>query len=301
MRQIIATVPPYAPFIPEVVKHPRVKGLRLNTVMPVQEPKKELLKKLQALVQEENKELWIDLKGRQLRVLGYWVPPFTGIQLSHGLYVQTPTTALLSDGREQVTVVAVDGNRLITLEGPPRVVGPGESINIPDPSLRIEGYLTDQDKIYLEAAAEVDVHRFMLSFFEAEQDLFEARRIVGEAEWIAKIESVRGITYVETEYRGPFRLMAARGDLFWELAKPHHILPALETILRADPDAVLASRLFGSLAFSLTPSCADLGDVDNLLRMGYKTFMLGDEICLRRDSLISALNIFALLAERYES
>jgi pyruvate kinase len=39
------------------------------------------------------------------------------------------------------------------------------------------------------------------------------------------------------------------------------------------------------------PSSADISDVAYLLSLGYRTFMLGDEVCQRRDSVIAALNL----------
>lgn len=65
----------------------------------------------------------------------------------------------------------------------------------------------------------------------------------------------------------------------------------MEKIVQKDPNAIVASRLFDSLARSLEPSCADIGDVDNLMRMGYQTFMFGDHVCMNRNSIISALNL----------
>ena len=107
------------------------------------------------------------------------------------------------------------------------------------------------------------------------------------------------MSYVKNQWAGESRLMAARGDLYVELSKPHEIIDAVETILKKDKDAIVASRLFNSFSHSLEPTCSDISDVDNLLRMGYKTFMLGDDICMRRESLLSALNLFSAMAERY--
>ncbi|MBS3122708.1 hypothetical protein J4434_07545 [Candidatus Woesearchaeota archaeon] len=300
----IVTIPPYAPFIREVARHQIVSGLRLNTVMPIKGPLEDMLKRLDDETKNAgNKELWIDLKCRQLRVKEYWVPPYTEIKISHNIKVETPVTAYFSDGNEQATVVEVDGDRLIMLEGPKRVVGPGESINIVHPSLSIEGFLTETDKRYIESACKVGIHNYMLSFTEMQEDIEALYKLDAEAKTVAKIESQKGMNYVKQvcgENKGVKpRLMAARGDLYVELSKPHEIIDAVETILKKDKDAIVASRLFNSFSHSLEPTCSDISDVDNLLRMGYKTFMLGDDICMRRESLLSALNLFSAMAERY--
>ena len=295
----IVTIPPYAPFIDEVVAHPAVSGVRLNTVMPTKGALEDLLKRLQDQVGD--KELWIDLKCRQLRVKTYGVPPFTEIELTHNISVDTPVTAYFNDGKEQATVLEVDGNRLIMQEGPQRVIGPGESINIPHPSLKIEGYLTTTDQQYIEAGNKLGLTRYMLSFVESQDDVSAFNALVPNAQIVAKIESRKGLNYVCTDAKKEARLMAARGDLYIELKKPHHIINAMETIIAKDPDAIAASRIFSSLTYSLEPSCADIGDVDSLIRIGYKTLMLGDEICQRRESVLSALNLLYEMNQQYKT
>lgn len=292
MIRALVTMPPYAPFLDEVLDHPLVSGIRLNTVMPLREPIRETLTRLKGAAQAHgDKELWIDLKGRQLRVNGYGSPPFTAIELDQDITVDTPVEAVFANGRERCTVVGVDGRRLIMLEGPRRLVGPGESVNIVSPSLRVTGYLTDLDRRYAQACAELDISRIMLSFFEGPADLEELRRLLPAARVVAKIESQRGLAYVAGHPACEVRLMAARGDLFIELPRPHQIVAALRAILRCDADAIVASRLFSSLSTSLEPSCEDIGDVAHLLTLGYRTFLFGDDICQQRESILSALNL----------
>ena len=296
----IVTMPPYAPYIGEVLRHPVVSGIRLNTVMPVKESLEDVLKHLSDDAAKYGKELWVDLKARQLRVATYAVPPFTEIELSHKIYAEAGAKAYFSDGKESATIAAVNGNRLIMLEGPKRVVGPGEAVNIPHHSLQIDGYLTNTDKNYIEAALKIGLHNYMLSFVEGKGDVEALKEVDSKATIIAKIESRKGLGYVAEEWNGEARLMAARGDLYIELQMPHHIIPALERIIAKDKAAIAASRIFPSLAYSLEPASQDIGDADNLLRMGYRTLMFGDDVCMQRDSIISGLNLLRAIAEKYE-
>ena len=94
-------------------------------------------------------------------------------------------------------------------------------------------------------------------------------------------------------------LVAARGDLYVEVLRPHRIITALREVITADPQAVVASRIFDSLAFHPVPTSADIGDVAFLLSLGYRTFMLGDAICLRRDSVLEALNLLEAMAGEF--
>lgn len=325
MITTIVTIPPYAPFIDEIVRHPIVSGLRLNTVMPVKDGKlEELVKKLRD--QAKDKELYIDLKCRQLRTpqKKYWQPPFTEIELTHSISVETPVTAYFSDGEEHATVLEVQGNKLFMQEGPRRVVGPGESVNIPHHSLKVEGYFTVTDKQYIEAAGRANVHTYMLSFVEEAGDVQALYALDLQAKPILKIESRKGIHYVTKQWKIQNsqddqkqgddlnnqkqgnnhkkwgRLMAARGDLYVELNKPHHLIEAMETIIGKDPTAIAASRILPSLASSYLPSSQDLSDIDSLVRMGYRTLMLGDDVCMKRESVLSALNLLQEMDGYYE-
>ncbi len=296
--QALVTMPPYAPYIEKVLKHESVSGIRLNTVMPIKGSLEGTLAGLHDLTKKHQKELWIDLKCRQLRVKAFGVPPFTEIELSHTIEVYTPCKAYFSDRHEAATVLEVDGNRLIMQEGPKRVVGPGESVTIPHSTLHIQGYLTESDRHYVAACARLGIHTYMLSFVEQAADLAELRALDPQADIIAKIESQRGLDYVRHTQPVP-RLMAARGDLYMELHWPHTILEALDSIIQKDQNAIAASRILSSLSKQAEPSCEDLGDLDNLLRMGYRTVMFGDEICLREESILAGLNVFHAVAQRY--
>lgn len=291
----IVTAPPYATFLDDVARHPVVCGLRLNTVMPLREGPAEALDRLSGLGQP----LWVDLKGRQLRVVGSAMPPYTEVRLSHRIRVDTPADVFFSDGAECVRAMAVDGDRLILEDGPRRLVGPGESVNIVDPSLRIEGTLTKTDRAYLVAMRELDLKRVMLSFVESPADVEEVTQLLPGAEVMLKIESRRGLSFVRKHRASMGQLMAARGDLYVEVLRPHKIVGALRQIIQADPEAVVGSRVFDSLADSGIPTSADIGDAAFLLELGYRTFLFGDAVCLRREPILEALNLLEAVAGEF--
>lgn len=292
----IVTVPPYATFLEEAARHPLVSGFRLNTVMPLKETPREVLARLSKLGQP----LWVDLKGRQLRVVTPAIPPFTEVKLSHKIKVKTPVDAYFSDGNERVRVAAVDGDRLIMEDGPRRMVGPGESVNIIDPSLEIEGTLTDTDKAYLAAMKDLGLAKVMLSYVESPEDAQEVRDLLPGAEVVLKIETQRGLEFAKRYGNQHGRLMAARGDLYVEVLHPHKIISALRVVINGNKNAILASRLFESLAWQPVPVSADITDAAYLLELGYRTFLLGDQVCMKRDSLIEALNLLEAIAGEFK-
>lgn len=293
--QAIITAPPYADFLDEVAAHPLVSGFRLNTVMPLRGGPAEALERLRSLGQS----LWVDLKGRQLRVVGAAIPPYTEVRLSHPIQVDTPVDAFFADGTECVRVAAVDGHRLILADGPRRLIGPGESVNIVHSSLQIDGTLTDTDRDYLAAMHKLGLRKVILSYTEQPDDINEVKALLPEADVRLKIETQRGLAFARQHGSTYGRLIAARGDLYVEVLHPHRITTALRDVITADPQAIVASRIFDSLAFHPVPTSADIGDVAFLLSLGYRTFMLGDAICLQRDSVLEALNLLEALAGEF--
>ena len=293
--QAIVTAPPYATFLDEVAAHPLVCGLRLNTVMPLRDGPAEALERLRQFGQP----VWVDLKGRQLRVVGAAIPPYTEVRLSHRIRVNTPVDAFFSDGNECVRVAAVDRDRLILADGPRRLVGPGESVNIVHPSLEIEGTLTETDEAYLMAMHNLGMRQVMLSYIEDPADIAAVRHHLPEADITLKVETERGLSFARRFQATHGRLMAARGDLYVEVLRPHRIVSALRAIIQADPQAIVASRIFDSLGHQPVPVSADIGDVAFLLSLGYRTFMLGDRVCLQRDSVLEALNLLEAVAGEF--
>jgi pyruvate kinase len=169
-------------------------------------------------------------------------------------------------------------------------------VNVVHPELEVEGTLTDTDRRYLAAMREAGLRRVMLSFVERPTDVAEVRELLPGAELVLKIESRRGLDFVRRYGPAHGRLMAARGDLYVEVLEPHRVVGALRDVVAADPAAIVASRLFGSLARDPVPDAADVSDAAFLMQLGYRTFMLGDEVCLKRDTVLAALNLLGAVA-----
>ncbi|MBT9581892.1 hypothetical protein IV102_01000 [bacterium] len=280
--KVVVTLPPYADFLERVVMHPLVCGVRVNTVMPYRHSPQEMLRRYQGL----DVPVWVDLKGRQLRVKGAAVPPFTCVQLSHPISVPTPCLASFGSGRECHRVMAVEGDRIFLEDGPRRLVGPGESVNILHPQLRVHGYLTDQDKQFLEAMSNLGWRRVMLSFVEKPSDLAEVRELLPQAEIVAKLESAAGLDALNWLSEVP---MVARGDLLVELGCPVATLDACQRVIRRRPEAWVGSRILNGLV-GRGIELSEVMDVALLGQLGYTTLLLGDELCLREDSILEALD-----------
>jgi pyruvate kinase len=124
----------------------------------------------------------------------------------------------------------------------------------------------------------------MLSFVEQPADLDEVRALDPDSRLILKIESQQGLAYTAHDYI-PGRdgsLMAARDDLMVNIGEnKSSILKALELIVAKDPEAIAASHIFNSLSTIGYLAVADISDLRLLHDMGYRNFMLSDEVSHR--------------------
>ena len=294
--KIIVTVPPYAKYVEEALEQTIVSGLRLNTVLPVKDPLENIVHGLRKRCGSKN--LWIDLKSRQLRVKSAAYAPYAYVELSHPIEVELPVEVLLNGGAIKATCIAIDGAKLILEDLPPVPFGAGMSLNILHPTLTVKGFLTERDRNYITAAREVDHHLYMLSFVENTKDIEQLFELDPEAQILAKIESEKGVAWVKDEYsisnedwKKQVHLVAARGDLYLELDEPATLPQKLEDTIKADPKAVAASRIFESFCEkeNTSPTCQEIMDITLLRKMGYESFLLGDELGFSKSSLLKAL------------
>ncbi|MDD3101864.1 MAG: pyruvate kinase [Patescibacteria group bacterium] len=290
--RIIGTLPPYVDHRGAIIGHPLISGLRFNTIMPIAEDKNSLL--LRLVREAKGKKIWLDLKTRQLRITKFSYLPYSFVELSRKIKVNLPAEIYFKDCVSKVVEI-IDGNKLILGKRPVRVVGAGEPVNILDPSLEVEGFFTKSDLEYIEAAKAFDIHNYMLSFTEQEKDILEILKADPKARIIAKIESLRGLSFVREvypKYRRQVRLMAARDDLYINIGREKtKIFDILAEIIRADSRAIVASRILTSLEEKEVVEMADISDLRLMFLMGYRYFLLSDMICFHEDSFKKAMEI----------
>jgi pyruvate kinase len=231
------------------------------------------------------KRLWIDLKGRQLRIVQWAVPTFGDIVLNHEIEVELPARIIFRGG-ESSEIVEVRGNRVFVDPPPATAVGQGQAVNVHARRLEVKGYLTEEDEEYLDACGSLGIFDVMLSFVEGPEDIAVVRSLLPGVRPVLKIESPAGLAFVRSagpEGLAGSRLMAARDDLMVNIGgNPAEMLPALEELVAIDPETILASRVFHGVEQKGTPSLADFSDVRLMELLGYRTFLLSDGLCLRR-------------------
>lgn len=287
---LIATIPSLSSKskVESVFRCPYVSEVRFNTgginpYTPFQTIS--LLKELATLY---HKKLWIDIKGRQLRVASWANPLFSCIQLNHKVNVEKGAKICFRNGDTLNITHIQNGNRIFVDPLPKEALGRGQSVNILSPTLSIAGnYLTSQDKAYLKAANKNGITHIMASFVEKESDIHEIKSMFPFETLVtvvAKIESRRGLAFLANDwlkYQENVFLMAARDDLYIELAQnPKETMDALKSIICLDKRAICASRIFPSLEKRREfPDFTDFADLELMYQIGYRRFMLCDNIC----------------------
>lgn len=288
---LIATLPPVHQdrLLTQIISHPLVDEVRYNTGVCSAYSAKETLTRISALTERFEKKLWVDLKGRQLRIVNWAVPNFGKIILNHEIEVDCPAKVFFR-GNEWSEVKVVKGNVIYVDPAPRYAVGSGQAINIHGNNLKIKGYFTSEDLEYITAACELGVNSFMLSFVEEFSDIEEFQALLAKQPFkldntniVLKIESPKGLNFIERfniNTVANCSLMAARDDLMINIGENKaKILPALEQIIKRDSNAIVASRIFAGFESKGEVSIGDLADIKLMQILGYKHFMFSDGLC----------------------
>lgn len=301
---LLVTMWPSFPHFARFAADERISAVRLNTAMyGAEEIEKEfaLARKV-----EGSAPLYFDIKGRQLRVVeSIPTPERLELVINHPIRVKTPAVVIFKAGADHAVLERVEdeGRRLVFDGGPEYMVRDGESLHIRNPTLEVGGEAFSQAELEkMDKALKAGIRRFFLSYVQNQRDVDEFLSYVGkDTEVVLKIEDQQGLRYVSGEFRKTenISLMAARGDLYVELERPHHIMDAMRLIVGKDPRALVGSRIMLSVARDSVPECADFLELAWMYDIGYRRMMLCDEICLKGNLLSTAVAAFDSFREAY--
>ncbi len=304
--EFLATLQPSFAHFARFAKDSRLGGIRLNNPHWTAEELRRELQLAASFMPEV--PLFFDVKGWQLRVIEtHFNERYLDITLNHPIRVKTPTMVVFKAGADSALLERIeeDGRRLIFRGGPKYLVKPGESLQIRDQSLQVLGSQFTQSELEkIEIARQYGIDRYFLSYVGSQDDVDRFRELVGpDAQIRLKIENRRGLEFVAKEFRKQpnLSLVAARGDLYVEVERPHEIMKALQLIISKDPEACVGSRIMLSVIHEAVPACADFLELAWLYDAGYRSMLLCDELCLKGELLGTALNACMNFGEHYES
>ncbi len=293
--RLIATFPSFSNLgkIEQMLRSDVLYGARFNSGAFNSHSALETVATLKELSRQYGKRLWIDLKGRQLRVTRWSAPEYQCIEVNHRFTVSLPAKLLLR-GEEPLDIVEVSGNRIIVDPLPRHAVGEGQAVNVLGGEPEIEGYLTDKDMEYLEACRQLDVRDVMISYAETPEDVAAVKTLLPDANIVCKIESEKGAAAAADFAAAGCTLMAARDDLYIETGFAPEILGTVRSFAQADPQAICASRIFASLEDRRRVQLADFSDLELMYSYGYRNFMLSDGVSINHfDEACDAWSRFA--------
>jgi pyruvate kinase len=309
----LVTLCPSMPHFARFATDYRLSGIRINSA---QMYTYELDSEIEAISKVKNPvPLFYDIKGMQLRVEEVVDnPDCLEMRSNHPIKVNLPTEVLFKAEQDSATLVEIkDGNLLIFEGGPKWMVRKGESFHIRHPSLEVGGdTFTPGEKEKIAKVRAAGFTRYCLSYVQKQRHVDEFAELVGkDSDIVLKIEDPKGLRYVAEEYKWKKNrhLMAARGDLFVEVNKPHDIIAAMKTIIGADPGAWVGSRLLlsvipqrgpdGKYLADTGPSCADFSDIAWLYEIGYRKMLLCDELCMKQEWLGTCVNVLEAFRSSY--
>lgn len=278
----------------------RIQGIRLNSAMVTAN---QIDKNFEKEIKKAKVPLYFDIKGMQLRIKEI----VCGVEKDHLefilnrpiLKVKTPCPVYFKAGEDAAKLIEIrDGTHLIFEGGPKYSVSAGESIHILQKDFVVGGKpFLPHEKEKIEKVKSCGFDRWYLSYVYDQSHVDEFRELIGNsAQLILKIENQLGLEYVANNYskKSNTHLMAARGDLYVEVDPPHKILQALKLIISKDEESFVGSRMLLSVINNRTgvPSCADFSELAWLYDIGYRNFLLCDELCLKEDWLGTSVNAF---------
>ncbi|MGC9461393.1 pyruvate kinase [Vibrio genomosp. F10] len=193
---------------------------------------------------------------------------------------------LLDDGRVQLEVVSVEGNRVHTIVTIGGQLSNNKGINKKGGGLSADA-LTEKDKRDILLAAELKVDYLAVSFPRNGEDMNYARRLARdaglEANLVAKVERAETVATVENMddiIMASDSVMVARGDLGVEIGDPELIGVQKQLIQRAralNRTVITATQMMESMIYAPMPTRAEVMDVANAVLDGTDAVMLSGE------------------------
>ncbi|QUJ66327.1 pyruvate kinase [Photobacterium sp. GJ3] len=221
------------------------------------------------------------------------LPKGEGTQQAVGLdYKELPKDVgpgdllLLDDGRVQLEVTQVEGNKVhtkVTVGGP---LSNNKGINKKGGGLSAEA-LTEKDKADIITAAAMNVDYLAVSFPRNGEDMHYARRLATDAglnaRLVAKVERAEAVATLEAMddiIMASDAVMVARGDLGVEIGDPELIGVQKKLIRRArslNRTVITATQMMESMITNPMPTRAEVMDVANAVLDGTDAVMLSAE------------------------
>jgi len=222
-----------------------------------------------------------DMQGPKLRV-----GEFEGGKHPEMFKAMEPGHQLkFDDGKLMVTILSNSGDKMTARVDVPGMLGNKKGVNVIGATLPMSA-MTAKDRKDMVFALSQDVDWIALSFVQTEQDVIDAREIIGDnAKIIVKVEKPSAVDDLHKILKHTDAVMVARGDLGVEL--PLEAVPIVQRqIIRAarglGKPVIVATHMLESMIDAPTPTRAEASDVATAIYQGADAVMLSAETAVGR-------------------
>ncbi|HEY8384684.1 MAG TPA: pyruvate kinase [Porticoccaceae bacterium] len=221
-------------------------------------------------------------------------------------------TLLLDDGRLELAIQAIEGNRIVTRVSSGGTLYPGKGINLLGGGLSAPA-LTDKDFNDIRLATELEVDYLAISFPRSGDDIRTARQAAQEAgcqaRIVAKVERAEAVASDEALddiIVASDGVMVARGDLGVEIGDAELIGIQKKMIQRArqlNRFVITATQMMETMIENPLPTRAEVFDVANAVLDGTDAVMLSAETATGNHpvKVVEAMTRIILGAEKQPS
>ncbi|HET7040303.1 MAG TPA: pyruvate kinase [Gemmatimonadales bacterium] len=281
--------------------------IRINSSHGTPEIRRHWMQTVRSVAEEKGKHIAIlvDLQGPRIRVGDLEAPrelpdgaavtfapeatatgaeiPTTYEALARDL--QSGARILLDDGRLEVEVVEIRGDRVLGRVRHGGLVRGKKGINLPGVEVSAPA-VTDKDREDVALAVTHGADYIGISFVSRPSDVEEVRRLVPpHVRLVAKIERAAALSHAPDILQAADALMVARGDLGVEL--PYEEVPLAQKRLirlanRGGRAVITATQMLESMIENPRPTRAEASDVANAILDGTDAVMLSAETAVGR-------------------
>ncbi|KAH3765274.1 hypothetical protein Pelo_2798 [Pelomyxa schiedti] len=248
------------------------------------------------------KPLHLMLSGRSLRIDKWGTPAYANLEINREIFVKVPATVWFNS-LHSTRATAVSGRTLYLQPAPIEAVGDGVPVSVHGSHMEVSGpYLTEADVDWILAAAENDIHSYILPFTEKTEDITGLLELDPAAKVIVSIDSDKGVNFVRSvlpslPFASTVGVMIYRPEVLTCFEDKTDIIECLQRLIQYDAKAISNLAFTSLLKGPLSQS--DVSDLHLLRTLGYKNFFLRGPVCLDPAAMQLAATVWKNYTSRY--
>jgi len=222
-----------------------------------------------------------------------FTPPYVSKQLKAGdiihLDFDSAIFKVIENGKDYCHSIVEHGGS----------VGSNRAVNV-DRSIPLD-VMTTKDKAAIQIGMDMGIRQYSLSFTNSSADVDAMRELIGkESNLICKIESIKGISNLDSILPLANQILIDRGDLSREV--PIEKIPYLQRRIVShakskDTPVFVATNLLESMTKTKIPTRAEVNDVASTLLMGADGLVLAAETAIGKYPLGAVQMINSLIKQ----